>query len=731
VSAVLAALALAAAPGGPSFDCAKAASRAERLICADAELRGADLALAAAHAAAAKQMHFGGMGGALRDDQRAWLAERDACADHACLVASYRRRAAELARVAVVWGPYASVIVACDGRANTVTVEGGELALPGRPPVDVAKAPLDSGRFALSEVDRHADCRMADGRTVRLKIDSVPGPGFGECGAGSSVDLSLWVDEAPVVSRLEIADRCHRWDILDTLTLDAVSLRTCMTSSDADDPSGLTPPKCTTRPLAGLPREPDRIEYPASPGPPEGTIVTVYAADAALCRSMVLEKKDQLGQPVWEIAPPRGSRTRFFPETEVMTYHSGDHEFPGSIRLARFDADNDGTPDRVYWLYSEHSGSWADQYFVIGRGPALGREDLDEEKLRARSRLVFPDVWAKAGNAADADEETGYVVKHGTASGPLSIRFDRLTLKPFSVRGTTYFLADTSRDGGPARTEVVLRPRPTGAADEVCVFTYVVRHMGSRRRWLAARDQPAEQVGPQHGGSGQRDPDGGVDDRGLDVEPPGPEEPPIHVRAAGEHGEDRAVQARHVAAEQHGLEDVRVDVKGQHAQNGQVRVPPPSAAGRARGPHRHRHDDGRDGGDGDGHGRSRGRQRTHRSRSQGRALGQMGELGTVRGDPARHGQQLLAVVDGEHEGHDPEHPAQGGVLVPGGGPHHSSLSGRSGRRSALPPTAPWSKASVMRSSSPRENSTRPARCTASAAAESGDDPESAIETPVI
>ena len=472
---LLTVLALVGPPGGPSFDCAKATSPVERLVCSDPALGAADRDLAAAYARVSRKSRDGA---GLRDDQRAWLARRDACGDRSCLADSYRRRAAELARLLAFYAADATVVVTCD--AGTLAVDGRSLARPpvevplrdGEIPLEVARAPLGSRRFVLTEGDRHADCRHADGRTVRLKLADVSGSGFGECGAVASVDMSVWLDQAPVVSRMEVADRCRR-QVLHTLILDATGLRTCSAGLTGDEPPSLSAPACSFKAASELRRDVDRVEYALSPAPEEGKILTAYAADAALCQSMVVPREDELGHAAWDVTLPPASRTPSFAKTEDLTYRSGGQEYPGSTRLGRFDADNDGAPDGVYWLYGEHRGFWGDKYFVLPRGPAIEDGELDDERLRERSRRVFPDSWAASGESEEA-----YTLKHyRRPAGPASLAFDRLILKPFSLGGVTYFLADTWRDTTAERLQVVLRPRPSGPVDEVCIFAYVERHM--------------------------------------------------------------------------------------------------------------------------------------------------------------------------------------------------------------------------------------------------------------
>ena len=96
VRAVAGALALAAVLGaaGPapaaSFDCDNAATDVERMICNDPALEALDEQLAAAYGAAL--VAAGANDARLTADQRAWLAERDRCADADCVAAAYRSR---------------------------------------------------------------------------------------------------------------------------------------------------------------------------------------------------------------------------------------------------------------------------------------------------------------------------------------------------------------------------------------------------------------------------------------------------------------------------------------------------------------------------------------------------------------------------------------------------------------------------------------------------------------
>lgn len=82
------------APWAPSFDCARAATGAERLICSNRQLSAADVALAQAYRAARARAVDKA---ALTVTQSTWRKSvRDACSDVQCMVAAYEQRLSEL-----------------------------------------------------------------------------------------------------------------------------------------------------------------------------------------------------------------------------------------------------------------------------------------------------------------------------------------------------------------------------------------------------------------------------------------------------------------------------------------------------------------------------------------------------------------------------------------------------------------------------------------------------------
>lgn len=125
---------------GPSFDCAKAGTSAEEMVCADADLARLDRLVAdryAAAMAAARGLDAGAdeAEAELRAYQRGWIKGRDECwkADdqRACVEASYQRREAELVATWMLEEPTNTAFWACGGNpANEVVTMFFDTDLP-------------------------------------------------------------------------------------------------------------------------------------------------------------------------------------------------------------------------------------------------------------------------------------------------------------------------------------------------------------------------------------------------------------------------------------------------------------------------------------------------------------------------------------------------------------------------------------------------------------------------
>lgn len=110
--AVLAACASSRQTLAASFDCQRASTRLEVMICSDPTLSALDDQLDAGYKAADARHAVP----ALREEQRAWLAQRARCADAACLGDMYRHRVVDLSAIAAAASP--AVRTRTSGRAG-------------------------------------------------------------------------------------------------------------------------------------------------------------------------------------------------------------------------------------------------------------------------------------------------------------------------------------------------------------------------------------------------------------------------------------------------------------------------------------------------------------------------------------------------------------------------------------------------------------------------------------
>lgn len=138
LAAALAIPALAAEPEGPSFDCAKASSRAEKTICDVPELAWQDRQMGKAYKVALAAVGKSGEAD-LKAGQKAFLKKRDACPAgdgiYQCISSAYDSRLAKLAEI----------VDAADFDAARFTGETGSLALVRYPDARVALSILTFG----------------------------------------------------------------------------------------------------------------------------------------------------------------------------------------------------------------------------------------------------------------------------------------------------------------------------------------------------------------------------------------------------------------------------------------------------------------------------------------------------------------------------------------------------------------------------------------------------------
>lgn len=88
----------------PSFDCAKASTYSEKMVCEDTLLGKLDGALSESYQYMRRADIGEGAMGDLKKTQKAWLIERNKCTDKQCLIASYQKRIDAICEYPVISG---------------------------------------------------------------------------------------------------------------------------------------------------------------------------------------------------------------------------------------------------------------------------------------------------------------------------------------------------------------------------------------------------------------------------------------------------------------------------------------------------------------------------------------------------------------------------------------------------------------------------------------------------
>jgi uncharacterized protein len=199
-------VAMAAMPrvvAGSSFDCRKAGTIVENMICSSKELSTLDEQLAAAYRSLTLSS---GDSEAVREQQRKWLREvRDKCESETCLEGVYRDRLAQLASGRTVrWSSFRDpdlgfefsypssrrVVIGCHGSKHCVALTSGASS-----PDDyiVAFEVFDGGLRQVAEehtiFQESGQHWTAKGRSAEHTVERLAGPGWE--GLKATVDCGI------------------------------------------------------------------------------------------------------------------------------------------------------------------------------------------------------------------------------------------------------------------------------------------------------------------------------------------------------------------------------------------------------------------------------------------------------------------------------------------------------------------------------------------------------------
>jgi len=158
---------------GPSFDCAKASSQAEMMICSDPDLANLDAQLSTAYKAALSKANDQA---ALKHEEIEWMKKtRNACADVACLKSAYQQRLQDLQGSANATMAAPSQEEAPSVAKNTSNDQ--HASTPDQPASNIVAASTTNAGIAKASAE-HAGAATNETGTTTSKLGEKPSGGY-------------------------------------------------------------------------------------------------------------------------------------------------------------------------------------------------------------------------------------------------------------------------------------------------------------------------------------------------------------------------------------------------------------------------------------------------------------------------------------------------------------------------------------------------------------------------
>ena len=337
---------------------------------------------------------------------------------------------------------------------------------------------LDRPRSLALAAGQTGECRFANGRTLRVRLQQESEPVLGACNADAATRFSLWVDGRKLISRHSVRERCEPAAAPWSYRLEGELVHDC------SKPEACTAWSGPDHRIGSLPI--DTAEYPPdAPGPAPGSL------ERLLDRGPVCAEAERELAASWSALDAYGRRTAPGP---IQRLNAGGPqagaalpdglEFAyGGARVDEFDFDNDGRIDRVYSGDSDGQGGWYYAPLLVLAGASadgfVARDDADA--IRA-----LPCQWdAAQPTLSQCDDLRNPSWKDhrpstqsvpaplpGIAGGDEFFRTRYTTALPFRFGDATYVALASA--GTPSRDYVgIYRPRPGGGREAVCLIRRV------------------------------------------------------------------------------------------------------------------------------------------------------------------------------------------------------------------------------------------------------------------
>lgn len=490
-----------------SFDCRKATTNVEKLICADAELSLMDDELTERYQFLRKQNNANAN---VVTSQRRWLAERNTCSDSSCLQGSYRHRLDELRRAAMGEKPeqiYAepeevaeddaeysrTLMLKCsysDYRAfqvERVEIKVNRFRGGDNAKIVVFKRGVNQQEHRLRvNSGEVAECIYPSGNRVRLKVGEGTARAYGQCGGNPEVFGSIWINQRKVVSRAQFAGRCMEddedsVDISFSASMGAeASLTKCHTlrrkhreKERAVGESARIEPMSVCVDFPQIKYFPlDEREYP----PPGAKPAQVGSIETLLRNGPVCD-------PVQKELAERFYTFYSQPQQTMLArpdWQDTDAKLPDELNGSResvFDFDNDGHLDRVF--SKDYEQNYMDgTTLLVQPGRAASKLIVGSDPLEKSS--VFLPCQMDSSQPAIAHcppfsqkhDEAGYQMSGAPGGDRVFFRGRYTKVEPFTHGGSTY-LGLSSRSEDTMDYVAVVKPLPGRKFQSMCLFRRV------------------------------------------------------------------------------------------------------------------------------------------------------------------------------------------------------------------------------------------------------------------
>jgi uncharacterized protein len=476
-----------------SFNCEKARTEVEMIVCRNNEISKLDDLLSKLYNRTYDNFINSNYSPILTADlvksQKTWLKSvRDTCKDAACVKHAYESRINEIGLQIEGDSNEDSdasrhLSLKCNYLEDLTTPVqevsiSGAVYSRGQP---AAVKEFTAGSLKPQHVElvvkpgQFAECIYPSGFRIRVKVREGEAYPYGMCGGDPEVFFSLWINERKVSSRIWFAGHC-RDDSPVTYTITSMpcpqSIKTSGTTESGVQSSGHTEICASSEFLNGF--SIDTVEYPPKgvKMPQTGDYEVVEGSDK-VCTAVTgaLTEGDYFRynnrSNSGDIEHLSWNKTQDLPD---------DLSARGYARDSSYDFDNDGNLDRVITLsYSTH---YMDATVLLVQ-PGKSPDTLDPiAPLQNSATLSIP--CQVTGQPSDYNDCPPYTQKRdeaGFAFGESSVYFRSRysVVEPFLYKGDSYILI---RNGSADSNNyfAVLKPLPHRKFEHSCLIRQVVEN---------------------------------------------------------------------------------------------------------------------------------------------------------------------------------------------------------------------------------------------------------------